>query len=293
MTKKIEKLTKEQEALMQIYREEGIKIGLATGPEMDEQLVRELTDAHRELCGVPKAKTFLVFPSPEAAIAEFPDLTPGNALYGQHDIGWLQYYHYIHTVLGIQEAGKLKYLRQLCEHTGWMWMSSTHTVVTRRPQSICLLQKTGGPQVLHNYNGLALRYQDGTGVYSINGTRIPKQYHKLVLAYPEEISVEEVLNIPNTEIRTEFLKKIGIARAFTKLQKKVLDIATLEIGGKYELFTVEMGDVTRTYLHGQCPSSGDPFFNAVSPECTTVEQALNFRNGFKLQLKYQPPLELT
>ena len=99
----ITELTKEQEEMLVKYRDAGIEIGLATGPEMDEEKVRELTDAHRMMCGVPKAKNFIVMDSPFAVMAKYDACTPSNALYGQHDINWLMYYQFYRTGLGLKE----------------------------------------------------------------------------------------------------------------------------------------------------------------------------------------------
>lgn len=298
----ITELTKEQIEAQVKYVEMGIKIGLATGGDIDEAYIREVTDKHRELCGVPKATNFIIRDSPMAVIKEFPSCTTGNALYGQHDISWLIYYQYMRVELGVTGLEKIQYLLELAKHVGWMWMSSDTTIVTRRPEKISFQRKPGvldveipgcPGRVLHNYDGKAVEYRDGNGVYVINGTFIPPEFHHLVETRAESISVEEVMGIKNTEIRTEFLKKIGIDKAFDKLDKKKLDAKELDKGGLYELFSVQMGETTRVYLRGECPSNQEPFFEAVPPDCQTVEQALNFRNGFKIEIPFTPPLELT
>lgn len=296
-TKKLEKLTPQQEAKLITYREEGIRLGLATSPDLDEALVKELTQSHREICGVKPATNFLVFDSPFAASKQIPECKPSNALFGHHDAHWLSFYQFFKKECSIKNLEKTDYLFELCKHVGWMWMSSDTTVVTRRPEEIHLLSKPnsrgGTLKVLHNYHGMALRYRDGTGVYSINGTRIPKEYHHLAALPRDSVPVEEVMGISNTEIRTEFLKKIGIEKAFDKLGKKKLDTQTMEKGGTYELFSVEMGDTTRVYLRGTCPSNEESFFEAVPPDCKTVGQALSFRNFGTIKIPFTGPEVLT
>jgi len=296
MTTKIESLTEAQTAALADYRRIGIEIGLATGPDFDQALVRELTDNHREICDVAKATNFLVYDSPNAAIKAHPACTPTNALYGQHDISWLIYYQFYRAELNVTGLDKIKYLLELAKHVGWMWMSSDTTIVTRRPKELNMIPKPVGDEtikVLHNYNGPAVLYADGWAVYAMNGTRIPKEYHHLVDKKASEIDVKEVMAIKNTEIRTEFLKKIGIEKAFESLQKTKLDAQTFETGGTYELFQVVFGDRQRIYLRGECPSNSEPFFEAVHPDCRTVAEGLHFRNFGTVSKKFQAPLELT
>lgn len=291
MTTKLEKLTSEQESKFSDYTRMGIEIGLAVGSDMDEKLVRELTDSHRQLCGKEKATNFLVFPSPMSAVKEIKGINSGNALYGQHDIGWLVFYQFFRAECGISGLEKIQFLLELAKRVGWMWMSDDTTIVTRRPDQIHLLEKvsgTGTLKVLHNYEGPAILYRDGHEVLVLNGTRIPKEYRHLVLASAREIDVSKVMAIKNTEIRSEFLKKIGVDRAFSSLNKKLLDEDTLEVGGRYQLYTLDFSGVNRTYLTGCCPSNGEAFYEAVPPECTTVREAISWRCLGKLQLGQMP-----
>jgi hypothetical protein len=289
----IEKLTAEQEAALVKYRNKGIQIGLAVGAEFDEAEVRLLTDKHRVQCGVPAVNRFVVYDSPFAACAAVSGLSGSNALFGQHDIHWLMYYQYMRMELGVTGLEGIQYLLELATRVGWMWMSSTTTIVTRRPVSIHMLEKMEGPAVLHNPNGLALEYADGTGVYASNGTRFPEELGRKFLDVPEkELDPAEVLAIQNTEIRSEVLKKISIDRVFERLPNKVLDRSELR-GGTYVLREIRIEQLVRKYLQGSCPSNGEAFFEAVSPECTTVKQALAFRNYGDSQVEYVEPEVLT
>jgi hypothetical protein len=295
----LEKLTPEQEAKMASYRDEAIRVGMLTSREFNEKLVHELTDKHRVSRGLEKATNFLVYDSPFAAIKAIPSLTPSNAIYGNQDSYWLYTYDFFRKECKIEGLDIIQHLYDLCSLMGWAWMSSDTTVVTKLPVDIRTLRKPaenvrGYLDVLHNYVGLALEYADGTGVYSINGTRIPAEYKHMMEALPREVSASEVLGIANTEIRTELLKKIGIERAFDSLKKKSLDKKTIEVGGTYELFSVTFpNDSVRIYLQGECPSNKEKFYEAAHPDCKTVEQALSFRNFGDLSISWVTPVELT
>lgn len=297
----LEKLTKEQEAKLEEYKNMGIEIGLATyDPEVDMNKVRTLIDRHREACGVGKTKNFRVYDSPMAAMDDPKNkgITPYNALYGQHDINWLIYYSFYLYETEVTGMEPIVPLLELAKMVGWMWVGETDTIITHRPTRLHMIGKPaqdgGTIKVLHNYNGKALEYLDGNGVYAINGTRIPSEYTHMVDAYAGDIDVRAVLGISNTEVRTELLKKIGVERAFSSLDKKQLDVDTVNPGGKYELYTVDFGEgAQRTYLTGVCPSNDEAFYEAVHPDCKTVKQALHWRNWGTITTDVLLPEELT
>jgi hypothetical protein len=318
----ITELTQEQIAKFEDYVREGIRIGLQTGAEFDENLVRMLTDRHRVTHGLEKATNFIIEDSPFAAAKKY-NLSPSDALFGQHDINWLMFYKFFNVELGLkEETAKVMDLLELANHVGWMWMSSDTTIVTRRPVSLSLVPKNSklgnydiNLRVLHNENDMAIKYKDGTGVYMLNGIRIPKSLSWIITTPAEELNLQKVLKIENTEIRTEALKKVGIDRAFEKLEKASLHKETITIpqyaqfltidgaNGKteevvkivpetscdYELFSVQIGAQERIYLTSKCPSSGKPFYEAVPPQVRTVRQALNWRENGEISDDYVLP----
>jgi hypothetical protein len=180
-------LTPEQEAKIPEYTRVGIEIGLATGPELDEAVVRQLTDDHREMCGVPRATEFLVYDSPMAAVEAVEGLTPSNAL--RVECG------------KVEETKEIVYLLELAKRVGWMWMNETTTIVTRRAAEIHLLDKVNGTRVLHNENDYALRYIDGRGVYALNGLRVPRSESWVVTTPAEQLDVQRVLGIIRSYVR--------------------------------------------------------------------------------------------
>lgn len=293
---KITKLTDKQIEMLPKYRDKGIEIGLDTNAEFDETLVKDLIDKHRGMCGVGKTKTWRIFDSPMAACKEIDGINTGNALFGQHDIYWLMYYNFYRIECGlVEETDKIVHLLELAKHVGWMWMGNNTTVITRKPVKVHATFKRHDSipnfRVLHNENGKALEYVDGTGVCSLNGIRIPKEYEWIITN--DILSMKDVLSIKNTEIRTEAIKKIGIEKAFDSLDKTLLDEATYEIGGTYQLYRVIFGNVNRIYLRMKCPSKGSIHFEAVHPDCSTVSQALNWREEGTITSSYQFPLVRT
>ena len=188
--KKITKLTKEQEEKLAIYEAKGNQIGLAVGAEFDEKEVRELTDKHRELCGIPKATNFIVFDSPMAACKEYDFLKPSNALYGQHDIHWLIQAMFFREECGlVEETNDMVYLYELAQRVGWMWMSSDTTVVTRRPTRLSMV-KDGDHLVLHDLEKQAIEYADGEGGYYVRGVEVSEIFKELEGLTVEDLAIE-------------------------------------------------------------------------------------------------------
>lgn len=299
----LNELTKEQIEAQKKWTLQGIKIGLDTNPHFDKQVVQDLVNKHRQFWGVPAAENFLFFDSPFAAIKKISGINPGNALYGSHDIHWLQYYMYYKVECNLQGLEGIQYLHKLATMVGWMWMSSDTAIITRKPFQMHTITKNlenAQPgfletiKVLHNPDGKALKYLDETGVYVMNGIRITDEKHiKLIHTPADQIDLADVFKIKNTEIRTEFIKKVGISKAISRMEHRVLDTDCLEVGGEYKLYELQLGNNKRVYLQGECPSNNEVFFNAVSPECKTVRQALAWRRHNTLSMPFEPPKALT
>lgn len=137
--------------------------------------------------------------------------------YGQHDSGWISYYDYFKTVCSLDaETQKLCGITEITENAGWWlphekicWISERHNHLMRDERGR-----------LHNYNGAALTYPDGWGIYSFHGVRVPEKY---ALTKAEDISVEDVLKESSAEVRMAVLGKIGLAKALGKIPHKVID----------------------------------------------------------------------
>lgn len=271
----IENLNEKQVAMLPKYTEMGIKIGLATKPDFDEELVKDLIDKHRVSCGLPETKNWIIYDSPITAIKEIEDINTANACYGQHDTSWLTYYLFFRVELGlVEETEPLRYLMEIQKHIGWWWVNEENTIITRQPSKIHLIQKKD-LKVLHNENGLALEYKDGTGVYALNGITIPASEEWVITT--KDLDPKKVLGIKNTEIRTEALKKIGMDKAMQYFNPKTLNTHTCKKGGDYKLVEIDINNNKRVYLDMTCPSKGSPHFEAVPPHIKTCEEALAWR----------------
>jgi hypothetical protein len=134
---------------------------------------------------------------------------------------------------------------------------------------------------LHSENSPSIEYSDGFCVYSLRGVRMKPEY---VLTPADEIKPEVVLREQNVDVRRELLRKVGVMRLlkYGKLIEKtdnyqLWDLSPLFIRIPYA-----------PYLLMQNPSIEDTkHLEGVSPECRTIEQAINWRAG-NIEIQWQP-----
>jgi hypothetical protein len=171
-------------------------------------------------------------------------------------------------------------------------------------------------------DGPCLRYVDGSRRYCINGIDVPE----VICETPaEELDPQLYFQEQNIEVRLAILQKMGMERIFDQLNYKVLDTltvgeyaplladftsrpeplpawATVEgvDGGTlntsapcYELLDIELdlgerGMQSVKYLRMGNPSEDKTHIEAVTPDCTTVQEALAFRAGLSMDIYLEP-----
>ena len=122
--------------------------------------------------------------------------------YGQHDANWLGFYDYFAQVCGLQEETKaLEGLTLLAHNAGWFlphekicWVSERHSFLHRDEQGR-----------LHCETGAALGYPDKFSIWAWHGTRVSQQ----VIEAPETLTVEQIKNEDNAEIRRCMVERMG------------------------------------------------------------------------------------
>jgi len=289
---KIDKLTPEQEAQTTVYRDKWIRIWLDTRP-CDRAKVESLVPSIYETRGFEAPKTIHWADSPYAAI-ELVHEKYGfnksdimyNFCYGNHDCYWLGFYEYWNDVVGLtEECAEVMPLIQFSKECGWFLPYDEMICLVDRPEEINLLDEDGVHHTIkneipdeailrgtaHKDGGMALRYRDGKGVYMLNGV-IVDEY--LATTSEEKIDASKLLKVKNAEVRREFVRKVGIEKVIEQCGAKTIDKQ-----GDYELLLFDIGEGDlRPYLKMTNPSIGTYHVEGVSPECQTVDDALNFRN---------------
>jgi len=309
------------------YILEGVEIGLSTERGNLDEIVNEI-NLLRKAYDQDPVTNVIEFDSPMAAIkAHSKDgISLSNAFYGQFDTHWLQsaVAKAKEETLDIPEE-KYIHLYNLAKMVGWFWLSDDTAIITHKPTEIHMTPRksssfiTGEIGVLHNPNGLAIKYADGEGVYAIGGIQLSKDMEWIVTE-PEKLTPGNILGIKNTDLKSEVIKMMGAGGIVDLVEHTVLDedsfvsyhspnsnvmippVAGLEQFYKdnyikkvsnYKLLELYIEDNRRVYLEMTCPSKGERHVEGVPPTIKTVADALNHKEGQPLGAKYVPPMVRT
>src|SRR3990167_5543426 len=161
---KIEKLTKEQEALIPVIREKWIKIGLSTGTNKGKA-EEGIAIAYR-MASLSPPKKIEWFPSP-VGIKRLNQ----PIIYGQHEAGWLSFYDFF-LQIGIKECEKLRGLMQVAESACWWVPTEGVCYISEK----AVVTKVDEANRLHAVDGPAIAYSDGFALYRWHGVNIPKEF---------------------------------------------------------------------------------------------------------------------
>jgi len=214
----IEKLTEYQESQLAVYRERWIKIGLSTEP-LDRAGAKAAARKCYEAAGLTPPKKFLYATSPYEAAHMVKGRSPAEArsdmIFGSQDAGWLSFYAYCLEVLKLDCCKPLEGLIEMAHVCGWWAPYEELCVLQDRPKLI--VRDEEGQ--LHCEDGKAVEYRDGWGVYAIHGVRMPKW----VVEEPEKITVKNIRDEENAEIRRIMRERYGDGRYLVDIGAKVID----------------------------------------------------------------------
>ncbi len=171
MTGQVTELTEEQKAMIPVYRDKWIQIGLSCDRVNFEMAKANLIKAY-ECAGLKPPEKIVFAKGPREAIElarkEDPKLSASDVLnttmFGSQEAEWLSFYNYFEEQCGIQ-LPILEGLMRLAYSSGWVTVFDTWACIQDRP----LFIKFDDQQRLHCENGPAIEYGDGTKVYARHG----------------------------------------------------------------------------------------------------------------------------
>jgi hypothetical protein len=154
------------------------------------------------------------------------------------------------------EAGLWKY-----------WVASEEMLAAPRPR---VRLREGR---LHGDGVSAVLWESGESLHFLNGVLVPE---RVALTPARELDSRLVVETRNAEVRREIVRKIGVERVVTELGAVCVDRS-----GDYELLMLDLGDRRRRpFLKMKNPSvPGVYHVEGVHPDCSTVREALAWRNG--------------
>jgi hypothetical protein len=288
---KLEQLTPEMEARLDEYVQKGIATGLCT-ERVDKAKAKEYGKRLMEALGRDYVAT-IVMDGPTSTwaavtlLSMYPEIARGETpkepinitemptfvwpwLDGQFMAHWVAWADYYREVVGLDMPD----YSIISDHVQFGPVYPLTDVVVICDRTLHIHKNANG---LHKDGGAALEYLDGTKVWALNGVRVPQWLAEKPI---EEIDCAEFARLDNVEVRREFVRKVGIERITSALDTKVLDKQ-----GDYELLMVPLGGETGDwpYLKMLNPSIGVWHLEAVDKSCTTVKEALTWRNQSSLE----------
>lgn len=295
MRNKIESLTSKQTAMLPAFRDKWIKKGLDNTPIEHDAAKKVITAAYKA-GGLVPPKSFEFLASPLALVRRGAELMgkKGDKLeensllsqccYGQQDASWLGFYAFFRHKLGLKsETEKLSALIKSADVLHWWLPFDEVCLVSERP----LIQKIENG-VLHSDTGPAVRYGDGFSIYRMQGINVPDW---LADTPAKDLNVARVMALPNVDVRTAGIKKIGINNL-----RKDLNVVVLHKYETYELWTIVINGMrVGPYLKMVGPTTGETHVECVAARegqldstILTCQQALQIRRGMPKDAAYIP-----
>jgi len=293
----IDKLTPEQEAQLEIYRDKWIKIGLSTEEVPDERkqeiidkVYDNLLEAERVplmTASSPKEGWDMVHQLEENVSIEDVNRMKEEGglpksskpfvwpyLDGSFSAAYFSFYDFMFTVLKVDNPVRKEYEAwKDTTEVGLIYPLDGACIVCDKPREIHMNESSQ----LHKDGGAAIKYGDGWSIYCLNGVRVPEE---IAVSKWNEIDPAGFAKISNAEVRREFVRKVGIERIMENCGSEVIDRKD-----PYELVLIDLKGETGKwpYLKMKNPSIGVYHLECVDKSCQTVDQAIEWRNGSSLQ----------
>lgn len=279
MTNKIEKMTPEQEALLPVYAEKYIRVGLSTD-RMDKSAATSAVKRAYEIAGLEMPENVVFCKGPKDVQEKISKASNGKfgALHGTYfgslNAAQIAYLNFMDEVLDCG-LDQIKGLSDITHHCGIVNMFDTHVFISERPTVI----RFDDTKRLHCEDGPSIAYEDGFEVYSWHGQRVPKRW------IMEGLTAKEALTCENIEQRRAACEILGWPHVLDELNAKVLhEDGDPEVG---TLVAVDIPDIGREhFLRVQC-GTGREFAIPVPPECKTALEANAWTYGVE-PWEYKP-----
>ena len=191
--------------------------------------------------------------------------------YGQHDASWLAYYDFFQRT-GTKGTERLESLRTLALSCGWWWPYENLCILTDRPSQM----HRDNRGRLHNETDMALRYDDGWGLFAWHGIVVPENVIKLT----EAITLESIEAEPNIEVRRVLIERFGLdnylkaGQAVKLHQDKTGTLYRMNLRGDEPILVVQVINSTP-----EPDGTYNEYFLRVPPGMTRARQAVAWTFG--------------
>lgn len=229
--KKLEKLTPLQEKQCEEFRQKWFKIGSCTDPADFPKAEAAIKEMYK-LSDLEEPQ-FIHVKSPfegiliaagydykqynaasETAQKQMMDaMRPKiyEAWWGQMESHWIAFYLFPALYLGVEYEEKswktLNLWKDIAESASWWWAYANVAIICDRPKEIHWEPDVARPRI-HNPDGPAVLFRDGLALYAWYGMPLPGW----ILETPEKITIKNIQEEQNVEIRRVLIEKYGPAR---------------------------------------------------------------------------------
>lgn len=268
--KLIDKLTPEQEAMIEPYLEKTLKEGLCTDPCDRKAVEYWAKEVYKERGLIPvKDENVHWAESPRAAAYLFAKLTGEEPqipqMHGQHELGWLGFNAFLVEVLGLEWEGDIKPHVEMARHAGW-WMPFPDLLILCERHNVL---KRDAENNLHCEDGPAVAWPDDWKLYFWHGTHVPAEW----IEDKDNIDPSLALTWENVEERRCLAEILGWDRVLEQLNPKTIDKdVDPEMGELIEVQHPSLGDTPERFLRVRC-GTGRNFVLPVPPDMKTAVQA--------------------
>lgn len=161
-------------------------------------------------------------------------------------------------------------LGQSVHHLGLCFHFNSIYVMVNRPLEVHFLESS-----LHNEEGPAIVYRDGSMKYCIYGQEVSAQF----FGAPSQIPIELIQEEKNHEVKRWMVEKYGAADYLFEIGCTVVDVDMLNLEGSSLRSLVEDQD-GQQWLIGSDGSTGRVYHMPVGEENRTCSEAHSFIGGF-------------
>jgi len=183
------------------------------------------------------------------------------------DAGWLSFYDFFSRI-GIVKHKKFNlYKEMICTGIWGGILFQGLAILFRRPKEV----HRDNQFRLHCTTGPAISWRDGFELYFAGGIGIEKRY----VMDPQSISIQEVLNQDNIELRRTMIDLMGYESFCRKAKFKVLDEDVDGAGqGRKLLKLAQRDDEDIVLVNVNDPSTGRSYYLRVPPTMKTCAEAV-------------------
>lgn len=278
---KLEKLTPEQEALIPVIRDKWIN-RLFSLPKINEEKATEFVNLVYEISKLKKPKV-IIMDSPLAA-QKYVQLCTGKKDYEPFsnygnigDYGWVAFYDFFRQIGTLKNDTYNQYADLLYESAIFdMLVFENACIVVKMPVHI----RRNADGRMHSSTEMAIKWEDGTGFYFINGRHVLDNY--FLMAQQGKVTKDTWLSESNEDVKAAWFEIIGSEGVMKVLGAEQVDSnMTVHANGELEEHVLyktpfilpEIGEKL-AWVKYICPSTGSTYLISCNPKWDNVKDAV-------------------